>query len=301
MKSIKLLFLKDKFIAMKKYFLVIASLLLVLIARSQIEIGDTTDFKEFFSTTTYFVKDANLFSDFNYYIKDAAKQAWTITPYKIITYEEYKKMPLTKGKSFVMTTTVFPEKNPQLKYDFLTVLMGGEGSKLGSKGGSMPILAAIPLSFHGDDENYYDYKLVPFLYFLQKHIKIASQNPEYTQRDYLRLYNKNARKLKNKTLVLSQDQIPDNFDVTKYYHGRVKIMPQEEIAKLIKAGDTTIVFAHIVAAPTDDEIIPQSYCYKMLFDAKGTLYYFAWHKMNNSQLNVLLKQDFIKLDKKIRK
>ncbi len=285
---------------MKKTLLFIVVMFIGITSHAQIIIGDTTDFKNFFSTTTYFVKDANLFSDFNYYIKDAAKQAWTITPYNIITYDEYKKMPTTKGKSFVMTTIVFPEKNPQLKYDFLTVLMGGKG-KIGAKGGNMPVLAAIPLSFHGDDENYYDYKLVPFLHFLQKHIKIASENPEYTEKDYLKLYNKNMHKLKNKTLVLSTEQIPANFNVTDYYHGKVKIMSQEEIAKLIKSGDTTIVFAHIVAAPTDDEIIPQSYCYKMLFDAQGNLYYFAWHKMNNSELNVLLKQDFIKLDKKIRK
>ena len=289
---------------MKKLILLLILGLSLSGIRAQIEIADTAQFKEFFSTTTYFVKDANLFSDFNYYISDAAKKTWTITPYKIISYEEYKRMPLTKGKSFVMTTYVFPEKHPEIKYEFLTVLLGGYGSRLGSNGGNMPVLAAVPLAFAGDDVNNYDYKLAPFLLFLQKHIRMAAANPDYTGRDYLKHYNSNIPKLKNKTLVFSRDQIDETLslnNIRKYYPGNIKIMDQDQIANLIKNNDTTIVFAHIVGAPIDEDINPDSYCYKMLFDAQGNLYYFGWHKMNNTQINVFLKQDFIKLGKKLRK
>ncbi len=289
---------------MKKILFLITFGLCTFMINAQIEIADTAQFKEFFNTTTYFVKDANLFSDFNYNIASAAKDTWTITPYKIITYNEYKRMPVTKGKSFVMTTIVYPEKHPELRYEFLTVLLGGYGSRIGSNGGSMPVLAAIPLSFYGDDASDYDYKLRPFLLFLQKHIKLASENPDFTGRDYLKHYNSNIPKLKNKTLVLSQDQIDDHLtinDIKKYYHGNIKIMDQEKIADLIKQNDTTIVFAHIVSAPIDEDINPDSYCYKMLFDSQGNLYYFAWHKMNYNQINVFLKQDFIKLGKKLGK
>ncbi len=289
---------------MKKIAIALLLTIGSLSLKAQIEIADTAQFKEFFSTTTYFVKDANLFSEFNYYISDAAQKAWSITPYKVITYDEYKRMPLTKGKSFVMTTYVFPEKHPELRYEFLTVLLGGHGSKLGSKGGSMPVLAAIPLAFAGDDVGSYDYKLVPFLLFLQKHIRLAADNPKLTGRDYLKYYNDNIPKLKTKTLVFTRGQIDEVLsisDIQKYYKGNIKIMQEEEIANLIKQNDTTIVFAHIVSAPVDDEINPDAYCYKMLFDAQGNLYYFGWHKMNNAQINVFLKQDFIKLGKKLGK
>jgi len=288
----------------------IISLIVIIISllniKAQIPLADTSQVKKFFKTTTYFVKDANIFSDFNYYISQAAKKTWTITPYKVISYDEYKKIKNTQDKSFVMTTIIFPEKQPDLKYEFLTVLLGGYGSKLGSDGGEMPVLGAIPLGFYGNDENFYFYKLPSFLLFLQKHIDVASKNPKFKEQNYLKYYNRNIPKLKNKTLVFSLDQIDESIrsgDIKKYYPGNIKILKQEEIQKLIEQNDTSIVFAHIVSAPiheVEEEEI-KGYCYKMLFDTKGNLYYFDWHKLNKAQVNVFSKQNFIKLGKKIAK
>ncbi len=289
---------------MKKLFLSLSLAFIYFSCAAQIEIADTSEFKEFFNSTTYFVKDANLFSDFNDVIEKAASDTWTITPYKIISYNDYQRMPLTRGKSFVMTTTVYSQKHPDLKYEFLTVLLGGHGHRVGRKGGSMPVLAAIPVAFYGQEPGTYSYKLEPFLLFLQKQVRLASENPRYTGRDYLKYYNRNIPKLKNKTLVFSPEQIDDNLSlekIKKCYHGNIKIMQTQEIINLIENRDTTIVFAHIVSAPVDQNIKPNSYCYKMLFDVNGNLYYFAWHKMNYSKINVFLKQDFIKLGKKLGK
>ena len=66
------------------------------------------------------------------------------------------------------------------------MLQGKSGNKLGE----MPEICAVPLSFAGEDDLEYGYKLGAILSFMQKHATMISDDPSLTGRKYLKYYNK---------------------------------------------------------------------------------------------------------------
>ena len=48
--------------------------------------------EDFFNTKTMVVMDADPFSGFNRVVTDVVKKYWTITPYEIISHQEFEKV-----------------------------------------------------------------------------------------------------------------------------------------------------------------------------------------------------------------
>ena len=280
----------------KRGLLIILGLFFFVYSYSQEAVASHSDLNKFLKSKTYIIKDNNIMVDYNAEITDAAKKAWYITPYEIVDFSQFKHLRQNPEYSFVIQTVVYPDKDPNLQYDFLAVLLGGPYRDFNS----MPQLATFPLSYHGDPDANYTYKLPVFLKFVQRHIEITHNDPKLNDKNILKYYRNNMKNLKNKTLLVSRDQLDLDVstlsEIKRYYPGEVKITDDDEIERRIKANDTTFVFVHIVGVPEDVKS-KLARCYKVILDVNGNLYYYGWHRVDNKYGNALLKSDFIKMAK----
>ena len=80
----------------------------------------------------------------------------------------------------------------------------------------MPEICAIPLSFAGEDDLEYGYKLGAILSFMQKHAHMISDDPSLTGRKYLKYYNKYIPDVQKKTILVKQeDLVPEISTIDK--------------------------------------------------------------------------------------
>ena len=71
----------------------------------------------------------------------------------------------------------------------------------------MPEICAVPLSFAGEDDLEYSYKLGAILSFMQKHAQMISEDPSLTGRKYLKYYNKYIPEVTDKTILVKQEDL----------------------------------------------------------------------------------------------
>ena len=235
-------------------------------------------------------------SVYNTYIKEAVKQFWTITPYEFIQVKEFNVRRLNPAYSFiVLTQTNFERDKSGGLYNFINLLQGESGSKLGE----MPEICAIPLSYASEDDLEYGYKLGAILSFMQKHAAMISADPSLTGRKYLKYYNKNIPEVANKTILVKEEDLsPDISTIDKIraiYKHKIEIVPEEDIMKAIADKSPNTLILHKVG-PVGN--IQSGYCFKMLIGTDDSdMYYYNQHLINRSDPNGLLPADLKRLSK----
>ncbi len=282
---------------MKKIILSIIISIIAINAVAQKAVATHDELEKFYKTTTCIVFDSDIFNTYNNAIEDAVKECWTVTPYKFITMKEFKQMMNKPGYSFLVRTKVTPEKNPgNVAYTFLSLVLG-EPNKTFSQ---LPEICSFPLSYYNVDYDKYDYKLGALLRFVQNHIQLTYDNPDLNEKNILSYYNKNIQSIGDKIIYLNEENLAPEVNslskIKKYYSGKVEIVDADEIHQLIVDKDEDALILHIVMPASKYQ---KDKCYKMLIGAAdGKLYYYDAHKITPKKPGKLLKQDFIKLNKK---
>ena len=114
----------------------------------------------------------------------------------------------------------------------------------------MPEICAVPLSFAGEDDLEYGYKLGAILSFMQKHAQMISEDPSLTGRKYLKYYNKFIPEVNNKTILVKQEDLaPDISTIEKIkaiYPYDIKIVTEDEIMKAIENKTPNTLILHKV-------------------------------------------------------
>jgi hypothetical protein len=221
---------------------------------------------------------------------------WKITPYEFIEAVDFNTRRLNPSYSFiVLTETNFESDKSNSVFNFINLLQGKDVEKLGE----MPEICAIPLSFAGEDDLEYGYKLGAVLSFMQKHAKMISDDPSLTGRRYLRYYNKNIPLVRSKTiLVKEEDLAPDLRTIERIkalYTGKIEIVPEETIVEAIGQKTPNTLILHKVG-PVGDR--SSGYCFKMLIGTDDAdMYYYNQHLINKSNPNGLLTADLKRLSK----
>ena len=215
---------------MRRLLLMFALLLPAVLLSGQAPFPDQDEIKQFKASKTCVVLEDDPFSSYNIYIKEAVKACWKITPYEFISVKDFNVRRLNPAYSFLVITQTNFDKDPSHGlYNFLNLLQGKDVNKLAE----MPEICAIPLSFAGVNDLIYSYKLGDIVSFMQKHAQKISEDNSLTLRKYLKYYNKNMPDIKNKTILIEQD------DLT----------PQISTIKKIKA-----IYSHSIEIVTDDKI-----------------------------------------------
>lgn len=198
MRKIHYIYLLKNNLSMKLAFTGFVLLSLTMVLNGQAPFPSKEEIKQFNESKTCIVLEEDQLSVYNTYIKEAVKEFWTITPYEFIEVKDFNVRRLKPEYSFiVLTQTNFERDKSGTLYNYINLLQGKHGSKLGE----MPEICAVPLSFASEDDLEYGYKLGAILSFMQKHASMISDDPSLTGRKYLKYYNKYIPEVANKTIL----------------------------------------------------------------------------------------------------
>jgi hypothetical protein len=280
---------------MKKILIIIPAFLLSVLLSGQAPFPSKDEIKQFSASKTCVVLENDPFSSYNVFIKKGMKEYWKVTPYEFIDVEEFNVRRSKPAYSFiVLTETNFDKDKSNSVFNFINLLQGKNVDKLGE----LPEICAVPLSYAGEDDLEYGYKLGAILSFMQKHAMLIMEDPSKTGRKYLKYYNENVPEVMNKTILVKQEDLsPDISTIEKIkaiYSNKIEIVPEEEIIKAIENKTPNTVILHKVGPVGDTK--DQGYCFKMLIGTDDArMYYYNQHKIDKSNPNGLLPADLKRL------
>jgi hypothetical protein len=281
---------------MKKTFIATVLLFFSVLSPGQAPFPGKDEIKQFTVSKTCVVLEEDQYSAYNTYIKKAVKEFWKITPYEFIEVAEFNVRRFNPDYSFiVLTQTNFGKDKSNSLFNFINLIQGKNVKKLGE----MPEICAVPLSFAGEDDLEYGYKLGAILSFMQKHAQMISEDPSLTGRKYLNYYNKYISEVRSKTiLVKKEDMVPSLSTIDKIralYNNKIELVTDDDIVKAIENKTPNTLILHKVGPVGGKE---SGYCFKMLIgtdDAK--MYYYNQHLISKANPNGLLPADLKRLNK----
>jgi len=281
---------------MKLSILSIILLFVTLSANGQAPFPSKDEIKQFTESKTCVVLEDDPFSSYNKFIREAVKSFWNITPYEFIEVKDFNIRRLKPEYSFIVLTQTNYEKDKSgSQYNFINLLQGKNINKIGE----MPEICAIPLSFAGEDDIEYSYKLGAILSFMQKHAAMISDDPSLTGRKYLKYYNKNIPEVVNKTILVKKEDLAPEIStleqIQTIYPYKIEIVAEEDIMRAIADKTPNTLILHKVG-PVEDK--NSGYCFKMLIGTDDSkMYYYHQHLINNDNPNGLLPADLKRLSK----
>jgi len=280
---------------MKKSLIAILVFALPSLLTGQAPFPSGDEIKQFSASTTCVVLE-NGNPVYNAYMNKAVKEYWKITPFEFINTSEFSSRRSDPSYSFItLTETNFESDKSNSVFNFINLLQGKDVDELGK----MPEICAVPLSFAGEDDLEYGYKLGAILAFMQKHAQMISEDPSLTGRRYLRYYNRYNREVIGRIILVKQEDLsPEISTIDKiralYVH-RIEIVPEDVIMKAIqdKAPNTLILHKVGPVSKTNSGL-----CFKMLIGTDDSnLYYYNQHSINLTNPNGLLPADLKRLNR----
>ncbi|HLP72737.1 MAG TPA: hypothetical protein VK155_07540 [Bacteroidales bacterium] len=279
---------------MKKFLLSGMILACAAILSGQAPFPGKDEIKQFEASTTCVVLEDNIFSAYNEYIKKAVKEFWKITPVEFIEVKDFNIRRLDPKYSFiVLTQTNYEKDKANGLFNFINLLQGKKINNLGE----MPEICAVPLSYAGEEDLEYAYKLGAILSFMQKHAQMIMADPSLTGRKYLKYYNRFIPDVRSKTiLVKEEDLAPEISTIEKIksiYKYNVEIVTEDDIVKAIETKAPNTVILHKVGPVGEKN---QGYCFKMLIGTDdANMYYYNQHVISKNAPNGLLAADLKRL------
>jgi len=281
---------------MKKISFTLLLLFSTVLLSAQAPFPSKDEIKQFTASKTCVVLEDDPFSTYNAFITEAVKAYWKITPYEIISISDFNVKRLNPAYSFiVLTQTNFEKDKTNGLFNFVNLLQGKNVNKLGEN----PEICAIPLSFAGEDDLDYSYKLGAILAFMQKHAQMISEDPSLTGRKYLKYYNKYIPDVQNKTILVKQEDLAPEISsidkVKSIYNNKIEIVTEEDIVKAIDNKSANTVILHKVGPVGERN---SGYCFKMLIGTDdANMYYYNQHLIDKSNPNGFLPADLKRLAK----
>lgn len=281
---------------MKTTLLVLIMLFHAILLTGQAPFPKKEEIKQFMSSKTCVVLEDETLSPYNSFIKRAVQAYWKITPYEFMEVAEFNIRRLDPQYSFiVLTQTSFDKDKTSGLFNYINLLQGKNVKLIGE----MPEICAVPLSFGGEDDLEYGYKLGAILSFMQKHAQKISDDPSITGRRYLKYYNIFIQDVQNKTILVKQeDLVPEIATIDKIkaiYKNKIEIVTDDDIVKAIESKTPNTVILHKVG-PVGDNY--SGYCFKMLIGTDdANMYYYNQHKIDKTNKNGLLPADLKRLSK----
>ena len=280
---------------MRKILTVIVLIASCCLLSGQAPFPSGNEIKQFIASKTCVVlEDGN--TVYNTYIRQAMKEFWKITPFEFIKTSDFGTRRSDPSFSFIiLTETNFENDKSNSVFNFINLLQGKDIEELGK----MPEICAIPLSFAGEDDMEYGYKLGAILAFIQKHAQMISEDPSLTGRKYLKYYNRNIPEvITRKILVKQEDLSPAVNTIEKIkaiYRYSIEIVPEEVIVNAIQEKAPNTLILHKVGPVGDRN---SGYCFKMLIGTDDSnMYYYNQHTIDKANPNGLLPADLKRLAK----
>jgi len=277
-------------IMFRKLIIILAATFFINTVNSQTAFPAPEEIEGFYSTETLVVLENTMFSTYNAFIKNSMKEHWEITPFKFITVEEFNTMREDPAYSFiVLTETKFDRDKSGAVFNFINLLLGKDVGRIED----LPEMCAIPLSFAGEADIEYGYKVGIVLRFMQAHVRHLSEDPTIKGKKYLKYYNKFVPDLEDKTILLAEKDLVQGLrseaTIKNLYDKDIKMVDDEDIRDaIINKKENTLVL-HMVG-PEGQRA--GGLCFKMLIGADdGMMYFYGEHKITPKNRKGLLVND----------
>jgi hypothetical protein len=272
------------------------SLALGAFAQKKVTYANKQQIDNFFKSKTMIVLDADEMIGYNIIIADAVKKYWKITPFEVISSDEFDEKFTDPALSFIFLSRVTLAKQQEVCYLYMNVVMGAKVKDITD----LPELLSVPLAYTGVDEDNYVDKLPLMILFAQIHLNKIHTNFKmpYSLKDY----NNNVKELQNKTLLLKESDLSKEVNsleaIGKVYSGKVRIATAEEITQAIDAKEAnTAVLLQI--GPAEDENSGRSY--RLIYGIDdGKLLYYNFQNITQKTPAGMLAKDFKWIDDKIK-
>lgn len=254
------------------------------------------EIKQFEASKTCVVLEDDQFSAYNKFIKDAVAAYWEITPWEVIDVAEFNVRRTDPQYSFiVLTQTSYQKDKAGSVFNFINLIQGKKVTNLGLN----PEICAVPLSFAGEEDLEYAYKLGAILSFIQKHARMIIAEPTLTGRRYLRYYNRFIPDVRERTILVRKEDLAPEIStadaIRAYYGGKIEIVPEERIIEAIKSKSPRTLILHKVGP---GEKMKSGYCFKMLIGTDdANMYYYNQHVIDASNPDGFLADDLKRLAK----
>jgi hypothetical protein len=260
--------------------------------QAQIKAPSAETLKAFTSSKTYIVLEDAMFSDFNANIKEAAQQHWKITPFEIISLEQFEKRCRTPQSSFLMVvmgeyTGGFVRNST---FNVLTLMMGHQSGDINK----MPEILSIPLSYYvpdGDEEEY-GYKLGGILEGVQYAVRNILPR-KTTVTNFKDIFSNYSYEVKTKELWVTKNDLSSSVNtiekIKPIYPYKVVITSEQLIQQAIDEKKHNVAFLHKVGNAT----VRNATCLKLIINcADGKLLYGDYHSISTKEPDGLLPGDF---------
>jgi len=274
---------------MKKITAIILLLIcLPFMMKAQIKAPDKEKVNAFLKSKTYVVLEENPFSVFNAFASSGMKDIWKITPFEVITYEDFEKKMGDSRSSFLFVSQARMGKSEMFDYSIINLVMGDASRNLNK----LPELCIVPVSYAEVDEESYEYRFPALIKFIEYFIRYSEKNPG---KDIQQIVKENAADMKNYELWLVSTDLASNVNtaekIKKFYPYTVKITTADEIEKAISENNPKVAFLHKVGP--EGTVTGSGTCYKFIITAKeGKPLYFSNHSIGSGKSDALLDEDF---------
>jgi hypothetical protein len=276
---------------------------------AQVKTATKEDIDRFLKSKTYVVLEDDPFSSFNAYVEESMASNWKITPFEVITAEEFDAKCGDRNSSFLLIAEArFDETKSSLfrsntdlfdnmdsyTYDILNLVMGDPSKNINQ----MADLATVPICYTAvEDDESWDYKLGVVISFMQFYVKYCGNNPGKDIRD---LENENAGKLSGYELWLRKEELAPGVNtiekIKSVYPYPVKLATREEILQAIKEKNPKVAILHKIGPEGTTQ--GDSKCWKFIVTvAEGNPLYFSSHKISADKPDALLEEDLKKMGK----
>lgn len=274
---------------MKKMLPVLFSLCcLPFLVKSQIKAPEKSTVEAFMRSKTYVVLEDNPFSAFNAFVSNGFAGLWKITPFEVISSEEFEKKMGDSHCSFLFVSQAQMGKTEMYDYSIINVVMGDVSKNINK----MPELCVVPVSYAEVDEESYEYRFPVLIKFIDYYIRYTEKNPG---KDIKQIMAENAPDLKNYELWLVGSDLAADVNtaekIKKYYPYPVKITSAEEISKAIDKNNPNVAILHKVGPEGTQTGTTE--VYKFIITAReGKPLYFGSHKVGAGKPDAFLDEDF---------
>jgi hypothetical protein len=278
---------------MKKLLILTFLLILSVCVSAQIKVADKTYVDAFMKSKTYIVLDENPFSVLNSFLDSSMKVMWTITPYEVISTEQFEQKMGDPMSSFMYISLAQFSKTESFDYLVLNLSMGDDSKNLNA----LHDLCVIPMAYEEVDEESYEYKFAAFIRFAQYFVKYSEQNQG---KDIKQVVKENQAELNKYELWLTTADLASGAksvtEIGRVYPYAVKLVTQADIQKAITEGNPVVAFLHKVGP--EGTAGDGALCMKFILTAKeGKPLYFDYHKISSSKPDAFLLDDFKNMTK----
>lgn len=281
---------------MKRFLTLLLFLCLGLTTRAQMQITTRREkLSDFPNKTTKVVLTGSPFMDRS--VKAAMKNVWTISPFEFCTPEEFDALKGSPDYYFMSIVKVRQKGEAEAGTAMITVVKGGTGAGIGSmlELVRFPLCAADALctadTLHRAGLRFErtDVYLPAILHVIQTYIaKTLDANPAKMQLNSL-------SKAADLPIFIAEEDLSSQTDsvfMQAYRSDKILVLGKGRADKaFVKGPDALFSYSFAPARPGKD-----SYCYKMLFNARTyDIYYFNKHRIKGGRGGGFLKADIYKI------